>query len=186
MNEHLLLLYLVALMLAMIVPGPDMMFVLASGMRGGPRVGLLATLGVATSEIVHVTAAYLCFLGLHALRAARHQPDELDVHTRVATISGRRAYGRGLLTNLLNPKMIAFSVAFLPQFVDHGLGHVWLQFVVLGAVFVVFEVLVDGTVGLFAGTIGRALVRRRRARQALDVCSGGIMIGLAGKLALDR
>lgn len=179
-------------------------------MRGGPRIGLLATLGVATSEVVHITAAavglsalfaaaplaftvlrvvgaaYLVYLGVQALRAARHQPVELDVRGGGPGITGRRAYARGVLTNLLNPKMIAFSVAFLPQFVDHTLGSIWLQFVVLGAIFLVFEILVDGTVGVFAGAIGRALARRRRARQALDVGSGGIMIALAGKLALER
>jgi len=90
------------------------------------------------------------------------------------------------LTNLVNPKMVTFAVAFLPQFVDRGLGHVPLQFAVLGAIFVAFEVLVDGAVGLTAGRLGTWLSRRRRARQALDVGSGTIMVALAGRLALER
>jgi threonine/homoserine/homoserine lactone efflux protein len=207
MNGHLLTLYVVAVFLAMVAPGPDMMFVLASGARGGPRVGFLAALGVATSEVVHITAAaaglsavfaaaptaftvvrlagaaYLLYLGVQALRSARHQP--VDAAVDAAPVSGRRAYVRGALTNLLNPKMVTFSVAFLPQFVDRGLGHVWLQFVVLGVIFVAFELLVDGSVGLFAGRIGAALGRRRRARQALDAGSGTVMIALAGRLALE-
>ena len=56
MNGHLLVLYVLAVFLAMIAPGPDMMFVLATGARGGPRIGLLSALGVATSEIVQITA----------------------------------------------------------------------------------------------------------------------------------
>ncbi|MGH8962668.1 MAG: LysE family translocator, partial [Jatrophihabitantaceae bacterium] len=67
MNGHLLALYLITVFVAMIAPGPDMMFVLASGARGGPRVGLLAAVGVASSEIVHITAAAV---GLSALFAA--------------------------------------------------------------------------------------------------------------------
>jgi threonine/homoserine/homoserine lactone efflux protein len=209
MNGHLLALYVLAVFLAMIAPGPDMLFVLAVGVRGGPKAGLLAALGAASSEIVQITAVaaglsalfaaaptaftvlrlcgagYLLYLGLQALRSERRgspAPDSPDA----AQPSGRYAYLRGFLTNLVNPKMVTFAVAFLPQFVDRGLGHVPLQFAVLGAIFVAFEVLVDGTVGLTAGRLGAWLARRRRARQALDVGSGTIMLALAGRLVLER
>jgi threonine/homoserine/homoserine lactone efflux protein len=69
---------------------------------------------------------------------------------------------------------------------DRGLGHVSLQFAVLGAIFIAFEILIDGTVGLTAGRLSRWLSRRRRARQALDAGAGTIMIGLAGRLVLER
>jgi threonine/homoserine/homoserine lactone efflux protein len=210
-NGHLLALYVIAVFLAMIAPGPDMMFVLATGARGGPRIGLLAALGVATSEIVQITAvaaglselfaaapaaftalrvcgaAYLLYLGVQALRSARRSgaaPDQADQPSQ-APVSGRYAYLRGFLTNLVNPKMVTFAVAFLPQFVDRSLGHVPAQFAVLGVIFVAFEVLVDGTVGLTAGRLGGWLSRRRRARQALDAGSGAIMVALAGRLALE-
>ena len=95
MNTHLLALYVAAVFLAMIAPGPDMMFILSTGMRGGARAGLLATLGVVSSEVVQIAAvaaglsalfaqapvaftalrlggaAYLLYLGLQALRSAR-------------------------------------------------------------------------------------------------------------------
>jgi threonine/homoserine/homoserine lactone efflux protein len=207
MNSHLLALYVVAVFLAMIAPGPDMLFVLATGARGGPRAGLLATLGVASSEIVQITAvaaglsalfaaaptaftvlrlggaAYLLYLGVQALRSARRGS---PIATTGARLSGRYAYLRGAVTNLVNPKMVTFAVAFLPQFVDRGLGHVPAQFAILGAIFIAFEVLVDGAVGLTAGRLSRWLSRRRRARQALDVGSGTIMVALAGRLALER
>jgi threonine/homoserine/homoserine lactone efflux protein len=208
-NIHLLVFYVIAVFLAMIAPGPDMMFVLATGARGGPRAGMLATLGVATSEIVQITAVaaglsalfaaaptaftvlrlcgagYLLYLGIRALRSAwRGSP--VAASATGSQLSGRYAYLRGALTNLVNPKMVTFAVAFLPQFVDRGLGHVPLQFAVLGAIFVAFEVLIDGTVGLTAGRFGSWLSRRRRARQALDAGSGTIMVALAGRLALER
>src|SRR5215472_16346538 len=66
MDSHLLALYVAAVFLAMIAPGPDMMFILATGMRGGARAGLLATLGVVSSEIVQITAVAA---GLSALFA---------------------------------------------------------------------------------------------------------------------
>lgn len=95
-------------------------------------------------------------------------------------VSGQYAYLRGAVTNLANPKSVTFVVALLPQFVDHGMGHIPLQFAVLGAIFIAFEVLVDGTVGLASGRIGSWL-SRRRARQALDAGSGTIMVALAGR-----
>jgi len=123
-------------------------------------------------------------LGIQALRSARHGS---PVATSAAGTqpSGRYAYLRRALTNIVNPKMVTFAVAFLPQFVDRGLGHVPLQFALLGVIFVAFEVLVDGAVGITAGRLGRWLSRRRRARQALDVGSGTIMVALAGRLALE-
>ncbi len=82
--------------------------------------------------------------------------------------------------------MVTFAVAFLPQFVDRALSHVPLQFAVLGAIFIALELLVDGAVGLTAGRLAGWLSGRRRARQALDVGSGTVMVALAGRLALER
>jgi threonine/homoserine/homoserine lactone efflux protein len=193
----------------MIAPGPDMLFILATGARGGPRAGLLATAGVASSEILQITAVaaglsalfaaapaaftalrlcgavYLLYLGIQALRSARRGGPVSTAPAGPAP-SGRYALMRGAVTNLANPKMVTFVVAFLPQFVDRGLGHVPLQFAILGSIFVAFEILVDGTVGLTAGRLGGWLDRRRRARQALDAGSGTVMVALACRLALER
>lgn len=202
-DPHLLLAFVVTTVIAMVVPGPDMLFVLGCGMRGGPRAGLLATAGVATSEAIHVAVAaaglaalfaavpvafavvrvagagYLIYLGVQAIRKRKSIPDETCGRVR-------RAYLSGLLTNLLNPKMVTFTIAFLPQFVDPALGRIWLQFAVLGAIMIVFEFLVDGAVGVLAGRIGGWLRRKRKARQRLEVATGGIFIGLGVRLALDH
>jgi threonine/homoserine/homoserine lactone efflux protein len=183
-----------------------MLFILGCGMRGGPRAGLLATAGVATSETVHITlaaaglsaffaaaptaftalrlagAAYLMYLGVQAIRHRGQMP----VSAGANTVSGRRVYLRGLLTNLVNPKMVTFTIAFLPQFVDPRLGRVWLQFLILGTIFIALEFLVDGTVGVLAGRIGDWLARRQAARRRLDVATGGVFIGLGVRLAVER
>jgi threonine/homoserine/homoserine lactone efflux protein len=90
------------------------------------------------------------------------------------------------MTNLLNPKMVTFTIALLPQFVRPELGHVWAQFAVLGVVLVIFEFLVDGTVGVLAGRIGAWLRRRHAVRRGLDVAAGGIFIGLGVRLAVEK
>lgn len=207
-DQRLLVLFTVATAVAMITPGPDMLFVLGCGMRGGPRAGLLATAGVATSEAMHVAvaaaglaalfaavptaftvvriagAAYLIYLGVQVIRRRRDSQPDLPATGR--RISDRRAYLHGLLTNLLNPKMVTFTIAFLPQFIDPRLGHVWLQFTILGVILVALEFLVDGTVGVLAGRIGGWLRRRRNARRRIDVATGGIFIGLGVRLAVER
>lgn len=206
-DQHLFALFLITTFVAMISPGPDMLFILGCGMRGGPRAGLLATAGVATSETVHITlaaaglsaffaaaptaftalrlagAAYLMYLGVQAIRHRGQMP---ATSAGANTASGRRVYLRGLLTNLVNPKMVTFTIAFLPQFVDPRLGRVWLQFLILGAIFIALEFLVDGTVGVLAGRIGDWLARRQAARRRLDIATGGVFIGLGVRLAVER
>jgi threonine/homoserine/homoserine lactone efflux protein len=207
-DQHLLLAFLLTTTVAMITPGPDMLFILGCGMRSGPRAGLLATAGVATSEAVHVGvaaaglaalfeavpvaftavrlvgAAYLIYLGVQLIR---HRKDPVeDAPAGDAAMSGRKAYLTGLTTNLLNPKMVTFTIAFLPQFVVPDRGQVWLQFALLGAILIVLEFLVDGTVGLLSGRIGTWLRARRTARRRIDTATGGIFIGLGVRLALLR
>jgi len=208
-DVHLLALFILTTVIACLAPGPDMLFVLGVGMRGGPRAGLLATTGIATSEAIHVTVAaaglsaffaavpvaftafriiggaYLVYLGIQAIRH-RGAEHGAPCGAEGAPVSGRQAYLRGLLTNLLNPKMVTFSVAFLPQFVDPALGWLPVQFAVLGAVLIVIEFLVDGTVGMLAGRIGGWLARRRAARRRIDVATGSLFIGLGVRLAVER
>ncbi|EOD69787.1 LysE family translocator [Amycolatopsis vancoresmycina] len=198
-DQHLLLAFLVTTAVAMVTPGPDMLFILGCGMRGGPKAGLLATAGVATSEAIHVAVAAA---GLAALFAAvpvaftvvRVVGAAYLIHLGVQAIRNRkplverrsdRAYLSGLLTNLLNPKMVTFTIAFLPQFVDPARGHVWLQFAVLGAILIAFEFLVDGAVGVLAGRVG-GWVRRKRNQRRIEVATGGIFIGLGVRLAVER
>ncbi|MGI5211843.1 LysE family translocator [Plantactinospora sp. CA-290183] len=207
-DQHLLVAFTLTTMVAMVTPGPDMLFVLGCGMRGGARAGLLATAGVATSEAVHVAvaaaglaalfaaaptaftvvrivgAAYLIYLGVQMIRRRNDARGELPVAG--GGMSGRRAYYSGLLTNLLNPKMVTFTIAFLPQFVDPHLGRVWLQFAILGAIMIALEFLVDGAVGVFAGRIGGWLRRRHAVRRRIDAATGGIFVGLGVRLAVER
>ncbi|WP_290049630.1 LysE family translocator [Amycolatopsis solani] len=197
-DPHLLLAFVLTTLVAMVTPGPDMLFILGCGMRGGPKAGLLATAGVATSEAIHVAVAaaglaalfgavpvaftvvriagagYLIYLGVQAIRNRKPLVER----------KAERAYLSGLLTNLLNPKMVTFTIAFLPQFIDPARGNLWLQFAVLGAILIVFEFLVDGAVGVLAGRIG-GWVRRKKNQRRIEVATGGIFIGLGVKLALD-
>jgi threonine/homoserine/homoserine lactone efflux protein len=120
-DQHLFVLFLITTFVAMISPGPDMLFILGCGMRGGARAGLLATAGVATSEVVHITlaaaglsaffaaapaafttlriagAAYLVYLGVQAIR---HRGEQRLETAGASGISGRRAYLRRAMAGL--------------------------------------------------------------------------------------
>ena len=199
--------YLAVVTVLMLTPGPDMLFVLASGIRGGSRAGFVAAVGVAVGETVHLLAAaaglaavfraapalyhlvrfagaaYLLWLGLRTLRA---RGGDGMAEGRGGAASTRRAFWRGLLTNVLNPKMALFTLALLPQFVDPSRGRVPAQLLLLGACFLALEIVVDGTVGLAAGRLRRVLVRRPGAARGVEVASGSVYLGLGAKLAVTR
>lgn len=206
MNSRLLIAFLVTTTVAMVIPGPDMLFVLAKGLAGGRRFALLATSGVATGEAVHITVAatglsalflalppaftvvravgalYLLYMGIQTIRSHGSLSP-----AGTSSTEGRagHVYIQGVLTNLSNPKMITFTIAFLPQFIDPRLGHVWAQFLVLGLVFLAFEFVIDGSVGVMAGRI-RHLIARRTVRRGLEIGTGTVFIGFAARLAFEK
>ena len=195
--------FLVAAFALCVTPGPDMMFIVAMGGRGGPRTGVLAAAGVACAMFVHTVAAALglsaLFLSLpalyHALRWAgaayllylavkAFRDRGVVVEEGGAAEPGRRrAFWQGAVTNLLNPKVILFNVAFLPQFVDPGLGHVREQFLVLGLTITVMGFAVDGSVGLLSGKLASLLRRSRRVARGLNIFTGTVFTGLAVRLS---
>jgi threonine/homoserine/homoserine lactone efflux protein len=206
-DSHLLAAFTVATIVALITPGPDMLFVLGCGMRGGPRAGLLATVGVITGDALYIVAAaaglaalltafpvlstvlriagaaYLIYLGVQMIRNRKKS----QVGDPVAGgMSGRRAFFNGVVASAANPQTFAFMVAFLPQFVDPASGPVWLQFALLGAVLIVLEFLADGTVGVLAGRIGGWLRGREVVRRRMDAATGSVFIGVGVTLAAER
>ncbi|MFD3836686.1 LysE family translocator [Streptomyces sp. NPDC058642] len=195
--------FLVAAFALCVTPGPDMMFIVAMGGRGGPAAGVTAAFGVACAMFVHTVAAALglsaLFLALptlyHVLRwagaayllylAVKAFRDRSPIGEGTVTGPGmRRAFWQGAVTNLLNPKVILFNVAFLPQFVAPAKGHVWEQFLVLGLTITVMGFAVDGSIGLLSGKLSALLRRSRRVARGLNIFSGTVFTGLAVRLAV--
>lgn len=207
--------FLVAAFALCVTPGPDMMFIVAVGGRGGPVAGVMAAAGVASAMLVHTVAAtlglsalfetlpvlyyvlrwlgaaYLLYLAVKAFRD-RSVPGDEGVGGGPGTAADgrggagvglRRAFWQGAVTNLLNPKVILFNVAFLPQFVDPSLGHVPGQLLLLGCTIVVMGFLWDGTIGLVAGRLTQVLRRSRRVARGLNIFTGTVFAGLAVRLA---
>lgn len=185
-----------------LTPGADMMFTLAQGLRGGPKAGMAANAGIAVGGLVHTLVAglglgalvaahpmafdairwggvaYLLYLAVQSLRAG-----PLAVHGAVAARSLGRVFADGLVVNLLNPKVILFILAFLPQFVDPARA-VLPQFLVLGLVFSLGGFVVNGIVAVFAGGAGQRLAGSAVFARWLGRVGAVIFAGLALRLAL--
>ena len=195
-------LFAVAALALLAIPGPAVLYIVVQSAEQGRRVGLASVLGVHLGTLVHVAAAaaglsalivtsavafsvvkyagaaYLVYLGVRKLL----ERDAPVVHAeRRETL--RRAFVRGAVVNVLNPKTALFFLAFLPQFVDADRGGVWSQAVVLGLAFVVLGMITDSLSALAAGTVGSLLRRRRRA---MRYGSGLVYIGLGATAALTK
>ncbi|KAB2352275.1 LysE family translocator [Actinomadura rudentiformis] len=206
-DPHLLAVFTVTTIVALVTPGPDMLFVLGCGVRGGARAGLLATVGVITGDALYIAAAagglavlltafpvvftalrivggaYLIYLGVQMIRNRKKgQTDD----PAAGGMSGRRAFLNGMVSSMANPQTFTFMVAFLPQFIDPAAGPIWLQFLVLGAILIVLEFVADGTVGVLAGRIGGWLRARQAVRRRIDAATGSVFIALGIRLAAER
>lgn len=213
-----MLAFALACVVISLVPGPDMMFILAHGISRGRRAGVVAALGMSTGILVHTVGAalglgallhaapavldgvriagavFLVYLAVTTWRSSRRTefadvPAEETAADRAARESRslRRTYGMAVLTNLSNPKVILFYLAFFPQFltVDGG----WptpVQFLVLGGVLVVIGLAVDGSVGLAAGTLSMSLRRNPAVKRWLNRVSALIFGALAVRLVADQ
>jgi threonine/homoserine/homoserine lactone efflux protein len=215
-DGHVYLAFVAAGLLLNITPGPDMLFVLATGSSGGPSAGARAALGIGVGSVVHtiaaavglsqvlatsatafavvkyVGAAYLVYLGLAALlarapreaAAAPDAPPAPDVRDASPVVP--RIFRRAVITNVLNPKVALFFLAFVPQFVSVERGQVALQFALLGLTFCVTGTIVNLLVGLASGRIARVFRERRSVKRALDKAVGAVFVALGIRLALTE
>lgn len=185
-----------------LTPGADMMFCLGQGLKSGRRAAMAANFGIALGGMVHVTLAalglgalvaahpaafeairwlgvgYLLWLALAALRSS-----PFAAEAKVETVPASRVFRQALIVNLLNPKVILFILAFLPQFVD-PVRPILPQFLTLGVVFSTGGLIVNGAVGLFAGSIGQRLAGSANLSRWLSRISATIFGALALRLAL--
>jgi threonine/homoserine/homoserine lactone efflux protein len=147
---------------------------------------LFTTLPTLYHVLRWVGAAYLLYLAVKAFRD-RSVPSSVPGAEVPGAPGGgglRRAFWQGAITNLLNPKVILFNVAFLPQFADPSLGHVPGQLLLLGVTLVVMGFLWDAFVGLLAGRLADVLRRSARVNRWLNIVSGTVFTGLAVRLAV--
>lgn len=136
---------------------------------------VLASSALAFSIVKYAGAAYLIWLGL---RKVLGQADAGDIEVSASGRSHRRVFRDGFVVNLLNPKTALFFLAFLPQFVDVGRGHIAVQIAFLGALFAAIGMMTDGCYAFAAGTAGNWLKRNKGYLRLERHISGVTFIGL--------
>jgi threonine/homoserine/homoserine lactone efflux protein len=97
-----------------------------------------------------------------------------------------KAWGDGIVVNLLNPKIIVFVLAFIPQFVDPTRGSVLVQFLILGVILNIGGTIINCLVGGFAGKLGQFLSRSARLARTFQIFTGCVFLALAARLAFDK
>ena len=198
-SSHAFAVFIPAALVLLAIPGPAVLYVVATSVDGGRRNGLVSVAGIHLGSLVHITAAvaglsalivssaiafsavkyvgaaYLVFVGIRRLLGKDEPVDTVERAPR----STRRVFGQGVVVNVLNPKTALFFLAFMPQFVDPD-RPVWTQTIVLGLCWIGLGLLSDGAYALAGGTVGGLL---RRHRKAVRYASGGIYIGLGATAA---
>ena len=144
---------------------------------------LLAASSVAFTAVKWAGAAYLCFLGVKMLLSRPDAPAE-KAGLRREVISLRQVFGQGALTNILNPKVALFFLAFLPQFVEAGSPHKAAAFLLLGLIFVFNGTLwCLGVAAFAAGAAGR-IRRSGEALRWINRALGGLFVYLCVRVAM--
>jgi threonine/homoserine/homoserine lactone efflux protein len=205
---HDLPIFLAAALLLVLTPGPDTALVLGQGLRNGARGGVLAAFGVAAGCCVHVSAAaigisalllasaaafnaikwlgvcYLAFLGLRMLlTAGRHAA----ATPQSESATGQGVFWQGFLSNVLNPKVALFFLAFLPQFIDPSSPNKALGFALLGLIFTATGTVWLTAVALTASRSAARLRGKSSAAAWLERMVGAALLAIATRLAFaDR
>jgi len=189
-----------------IVPGPNVLFVISRSLMLGRAAGVGTAIGgqigvsmqvaavafgvgaiversVAVFTVIKLAGAvYLVYLGVQALRHRRSLATALEARAEPKTL--RRILRDGFIVGATNPKAIIFFVAVLPQFADRAAGHVPVQMLLLGAVFLAIAVLCDSSWALLAGWARTWLARSPRRLALVGGTGGLVMIGIGASLAI--
>lgn len=202
LDPHRFLLFFAAALILAITPGPGIFYVLARSLAGGKREGVQSSFGTFAGGLFHVFAAalgisailaasavafhtvkyagaaYLVWLGIRMIRSRNADMAFQNMQP------SQGAFRQGILTEALNPKTALFFLSFIPQFIAPERGHVFFQFLLLGAISVILNTTADLVVVLLAAPLERKLKNSARFRRNQRVASGVGMIGLGAYVAL--
>ena len=205
-REDLLAFSIVAALLT-VTPGADTMLVIRNVIRSGRSAGFVTAVGICSGVLIHAAlsavglsivlaqsavafhavkmlgALYLIWLGVQSLLDARRRADETDPPPR-SRVTARRSLTEGFLSNLLNPKVSVFYLAFLPQFIDPDRSPFAASLFLAGLHFLMGIVWL-GLVAIFVAR-GRTWFARSRVRKWLEGLAGTVLVTLGVRLLLER
>lgn len=184
-----------------LMPGPDILFVITQSITRGRKAGIIFAAGLCTGLIVHVTAvslgisvilinspvaftalklagaAYLLYLSIRTF-LGRHQ-NKINI-TKTNQAVGK-LYRRGILMNILNPKVILFFLAFFPQFINPAITNPVPQTLLLGLIFMTQAFAIFSTVAILAERLSRRLMQQPRISLIMNIIEASVyaLIGVS-------
>jgi len=200
-------LFLAAGVLLNLTPGPDTVYILGRSIAQGREAGVASALGICVGSIFHTCAAalglsailatssvafvaikllggaYLIFLGIKLLLDRRR---ELSLPFNFRQRTSAAAFRQGVLTNVLNPKVALFFLAFLPQFIDPATNNKILAFVTLGFTFVTTGTIWCLILAWFASSFSDRLRASETVGQWVNRAIGALFIFLGARLAATK
>ncbi len=199
-----ILFFIVTVALFGLVPGPDIIFVITQAVTKGKKEALYVSLGLTTGCMFHATLAsfgvafifqqsalafnalktlgviYLLYLAYKTFINADKEITATDEN------KAKLGYFKGVLMNILNPKVILFFLAFLPQFVPSNVNHISLYMFMLGVIFMLVTLVVFSLVAILASQLNTHLISKPKTMTKVNKGSAFVLGGLAILLALAR
>jgi threonine/homoserine/homoserine lactone efflux protein len=207
---HDLTLFIISGLLLNLMPGPDSLLIMTRSAQQGWRAGCSAAVGIGAGTMVHVMAAalglsallatsatafnvvkwvgaaYIVYCGIGMLRARlKAAPDDVSAPPPPAPLPLRRIFAQGFLTNVLNPKVALFFLAFVPQFIDADAPNKALAFIVLGCIFNFNGMLWCNGLALFTAFASAKLKVKPLVALWLNRITGSLFLALGARLALS-
>ncbi|MGW4772975.1 LysE family translocator [Nocardia sp. NPDC004278] len=198
--------FVLAALIIIVIPGPNVLFAIGRALAHGRRTALLSVLGVTVGAAVPLVgvamglgvvlaasavlltivkiigAGYLIYLGVMAIRERKSLRAAL--HSETPDTDTRRMFRQGVVVGATNPKTIIFFAAVLPQFAEPSAGPLPLQLLALGAIALGIQILSDGTWAMLAGTARAWFVRSPRRLESVGATGGLMIIGVGATVAL--
>jgi len=205
---HDLSLFIISGLLLNVTPGPDTAYIVGRSVQIGWRGGAAAALGISTGCLVHVFAAaiglsallaassvaftaikligafYLLYIGIRMLLA--HPNHDAPATSMADSLSLRQVFWQGALTNVLNPKVALFFLAFLPQFVAVDAPSKPLAFIALGSIFIFNGTIWCLGVAAFAARAAGRLRQSSRVALWINRLLGGVFVALGIRAAMTQ
>jgi threonine/homoserine/homoserine lactone efflux protein len=199
--------YVLASLALIVTPGQDMIYVVTRSLAQGRFAGVCSAAGVCFGILVHTAivalgigallqaneslfialklagAAYLVYLGLRLLATRERIALSGAAAPRLPAAS---LFWQGVLSNVTNPKIVVFFLAFLPQFVSASDPHPTRHLVFLGVLYAVMGFAVKGSVGIAAGSLSERWLRSERALTWMNRVSGTVLVALGLRLAASE
>ena len=208
-SANTIVLFMLSALALNLSPGPSILFILSRCLAQGRRAGVVSAFGLATASVIQAVAAayglatlflysalafgivrycgaaYLIYLGVSGLLAGG-LAGSTAARARKAPVSLAKIYWQALAADLLNPKLLLFFFAFLPQFVDPAAGDPQAQMLVLGLLFQVTGLPTNLAVAFAGGSLAHLLARSPAWARLQSWLSGAVLIGLGLKLAFTE